>query len=178
MSRASRFSAAALAAALVATGISACRETFFDILTSERTVIVPESPNRTTFRVDTGRIELPASLGADKTVDSATLLLIATNRNALNPVTVDLTIADSREANVFRPLVTFTLAAGETREIEVVQTEPDDALVRATQSEAINIRFDSVSPARGIGEIEFRFTVRVLAHKETPGMGPGTLLFY
>ena len=178
MSRLARHCGVVLAAALVATGLAACRETFFDIVTSERIVTVPSSPNRTTFRIDTGRIELPASLGEDKTVDRATLLLIATNRNVTNPVTVDLSIADSRETNVFRPLSTFTLEPNETREIEIVHTQPEDALVRATQSKSINIRFDSTSPARGVGEIEFRFTVRVLAHKETPGMGPGTLLFY
>ena len=42
----------------------------------------------------------------------------------------------------------------------------------------MNIRFDSRSPEPGIGELEFRFTIYVLAHKETPGTGAGTLLFY
>jgi hypothetical protein len=64
------------------------------------------------------------------------------------------------------------------RRLRVVQTGAADGLVRATQSEAINVRFDARSPAPVIGEIEFRFTIRVVAHKQTPGTGAGTLLFY
>jgi hypothetical protein len=154
----------------------ACRRTVFDIVTSERVVRAPRSV-RTTFTLDT-RIELPSTLGVDKTVDSSTLDLTTTNFNTTNPVTVALSIADADNPGLFRPVVTYELASGETRQIRVVQTQPDDALVRATQTDALIIRFDSTSPAPGIGEIEFRFTVRVLAHKETPGTGAGTLLFY
>lgn len=157
--------------------IAACRLTTFDIVSSERVVRVPQS-NGTRFTIDTGAITLPASLGKDKTVDSATLDLTAINFNIANPVMVDIAVADAEEVNVFRPIASFELAPGETREIRVVQTGPNDGLVRATQSESINIRFDSRSPEPGIGEIEFRFKVRVLAHKETEGMGAGTLLFY
>lgn len=155
----------------------ACRETVFDILTNERIVRVPSSTQRE-FTIDTGAIDLPASLGADKIVDSATLNLTATNFNAVNPVTVIIAVASGDRPNQFGPVTTFDLAVGETRLLQVVQTNPGDALVRATQSEAINVRFESVSPEKGIGEIEFQFTVRVLAHKNTPGTGPGTLLFY
>jgi hypothetical protein len=166
-----------LGAALIVLAVPACRRTLFDIVTHERTVSVPSS-SRTTFTIDTGRIELPASLGVDKTVDSSTLDLTAHNFNAANPVTVDLSIADAESPGLFRPVVTFDLDPGETRQIQVVHTQPDEALVRATQTTSINIRFISTSPTPGIGEIEFRFTVRVLAHKETPGTGAGTLLFY
>lgn len=154
-----------------------CRFTTFDILTSERLVRVPQS-SQMRFTIDTGVIELPGSLGRDKTVDSATLNLVASNLHPQNPVSVAITVADVTEPNVFRPVATFDLEPRETRELRVVQTRPDDGLVRATQSEGINIRFDSRSPAAGIGEIEFRFTVRVVAHKRTPGTGAGTLLFY
>lgn len=170
---ASRVSVAALAF-LAAVG---CREAFFDIVTSERVVRVPES-GAATFTVETGRIALPATLGEDKTVDRATLDLEATNFNADNPVTVDLAIADARALNAFRDVASFELAPGETRRVVTTQTAPNDPVVRATQSSAINVRFDSRSPRSGIGAIEFRFVVRVEAHKETPGMGPGSLLLY
>lgn len=154
-----------------------CRQTLFDIVTSERVVRIPPIGGRA-FTIDTGPIELPASLGVDKTIDSATLNLTASNDHADNPVTVAIAVADSRRPNAFGPLATFELAAGETRALTIVQREPNDPLVRAVQSRAINIRFDATSPEEGIGEIAFRFTVRVRAHKETPGTGPGTLFFY
>jgi hypothetical protein len=175
--RARRLRLPLLCAALVALAIPACRKTIFDIVTHERIVSVPRS-SRSTFTIDTGRIQLPASLGTDKTVDSSTLDLTAQNFNEANAVTVDLSIADAEQPGLFRPVVTFDLAPGETREIRVVHTQPEEALVRATQTESINIRFVSTSAAPGIGEIEFRFTVRVLAHKATPGTGAGSLLFY
>lgn len=158
--------------------VGACRRTIFDVTTNERTVLVPASPRQTEFSIDTGRIDLPTRLGTDKTVDRSTLNLVAVNLNEENPVTVSMSAANSFEPNNFGPIATFSLGPGEERAIEVVQTDPDDALVRATQSTFINIRFDSVSPERGIGEIEFRFTVRVLAHKDTPGTGAGSLLFF
>ena len=164
------------AALLVPVAIPACRRVVYDIVTSERLVRVPRSA-QSEFDIDT-RVELPATLGEDKTVDSTTLDLEARNLNLENPVTVDLSIADANEPGLFRPIITFDLAAGETRTFHVVHTDPEDALVRATQTEELIIRFQSVSPAPGIGEIEFRFTFHVLAHKETPGTGPGTLLFY
>lgn len=155
-----------------------CREVVYDILTDERLVRVPES-SRDEFTIDTGRIELPSRLGTDKTIDSATLELTATNFNLENAVTVDISAASSLNPNVFGPIASgIELQPGETRMITVVQTGPEDALVTASQSESVNIRFESNSPAPGIGEIEFRFTIRVLAHKETPGTGAGTLLFY
>ncbi len=166
----------ALLAAAVAL-VGGCRLTMFDVVTSERLVRVPEVSGRE-FTVETGAIDLPASLGADKIVDSATLNLTAANLNAVNPVTVSIAVADSRQPNAFGPVTTFSLAAGEMRDLAIVQREAADALVRAVQSEAINVRFESHSPEDGIGEIEFRFTVRVRAHKDTPGTGPGTLLFY
>jgi len=147
-------------------------------VTNERVVRVPENPRRSEFTIDTGRIDLPTKLGTDKTVESATLLLTAANLNVDNPVEVSISSANSFEPNNFGPIATFSLDAGETREIRVVQTGPEEALVLATQSDFINIRFDSTSPAPGIGEIEFRFTVRVLAHKDTPGTGAGSLLFF
>lgn len=159
-------------------GLTGCRRTIFDLVTNERVVRVPENPRRSEFTVDTGRIDLPTKLGTDKTVDSATLLLTAANLNVDNPVQVSISAANSFEPNNFGEIATFSLEAAETREIRVVQTDPRDALVLATQSDFINIRFDSTSPAPGIGEIEFRFTVRVLAHKDTPGTGAGSLLFF
>ncbi|HUP01052.1 MAG TPA: hypothetical protein VM737_05970 [Gemmatimonadota bacterium] len=111
-------------------------------------------------------------------MDSATLDLRAVNENAENAATIAISVADSRRPNAFGPVATFDLAAGEAREIRIVQRDPGDALVRAVQSEAINVRFESRSTRPGIGEIEFRFTVRVRAHKETDGTGPGIFLFY
>jgi len=168
-----------LAAALLVVGlVPACREVVYDILTDERIVRVPMS-SRDQITIDTGRIELPSRLGTDKTIDSATLNLIATNSNLENPVLVDISAASSLNPNVFAPIATgIALEPGETRSITVVQTGPEDALVTASQSESVNIRFDSTSPEPGIGELEFRFTIRVLAHKETPGTGAGTLIFY
>lgn len=157
--------------------VSACLQTVYDIITEERLVRVPQSSG-TEFEVETGRIELPTKLGTDKTVDSVTLDLEGTNLNQDNPVTVDISAASSLEPNAFRPVATFEIGAGQIRRIQAVQTEPDDALVLATQSDFVNIRFESRSPRPGIGEIEFRFTIRVLAHKDTPGTGAGTLLFY
>lgn len=155
-----------------------CREVVYDILTNERIVRVPVS-RKSEVTIDTGRIELPSRLGTDKTVDSATLNLTATNLNLENPVVVDISAASSLNPNVFGEITTgFRLDPGETRSIEVVQIGPQDPLVTATQSESVNIRFESTSPQPGIGEIEFRFTIRVLAHKETPGTGAGTLIFY
>lgn len=167
----------AAVAATVALGV-ACREVVYDILTNERLVRVPRS-SRDEITIDTGRIELPSKLGTDKTIDSATLNLTGTNLNLENAVDVDISAASSNNPNVFGEIATgFHLEPGETRSITVVQTEPDDPLVSASQSDAVNIRFDSTSPAPGIGEIEFRFTIRVLAHKDTPGTGAGTLIFY
>jgi len=81
--------------------------------------------------------------------------------------------------NVFGEITSgLRLDPGETRSIEVVQTGEQDPLVLASQSESVNIRFESSSPEPGIGEIEFRFTIHVVAHKETPGTGAGTLIFY
>lgn len=154
-----------------------CLETLYDIQTDERLVSVPAS-DQTEFTVNTGRIDLPTKIGTDKTIDSVTLDLVAENRNADNPVTVSISAASSLQPNAFRPIATFDIGAASTREIRVVQTDPEDALVLAVQSDFINIRFDSVSPEPGIGEIEFRFTIRLLAHKGTPGTGAGTLLFY
>lgn len=151
--------------------------TTYDIRSDERLVQIPRT-FFTRFVVETGAITLPASLGKDKTVDSATLDLEATNFNPQHPVSVDITVADAEAPNLFRPVASFDLDAGETRVLQIVQTGPGDGLVRASQSESINIRFDARSPAPEIGEIEFRFTIRVLAHKETPGTGAGTLLFY
>lgn len=165
---------AALPLVLVA---GACMEVVYDIVTEERLVRVPAS-DRTRLTVDTGRIELPTRIGTDKTIDSVTLDLTAENLNTVNPVTVDISAASSQEPNAFRPVATFEVGADATREIRVVQTDPAAALVLAVQSDFVNIRFDSVSPAPGIGEIEFRFTIRLLAHKRTPGTGAGTLLFY
>ncbi len=159
------------------TGLAACRETLFDIVTNERTVGVPATSGAE-FTIETGPIDLPASLGEDKTVDSATLDLVATNHNVANPVTVAISVADARSPNAFGPVGTFDLAAGETRQMEIVQRGAGDALVRASQSQSINVRFESASPAPGLGALEFRFKVRVLAHKDTPGTGAGTLLFY
>lgn len=155
----------------------ACMEVVYDIVTDERLVRVPAT-DQTEFRVETGRIELPTKIGTDKTIDSVTLILSATNLNTENPVTVDISAASSLQPNAFRPVAQFQIGADATREIRVVQSQPDDALVLAVQSDFINIRFDSVSPEPGIGEIEFRFTIRLLAHKRTPGTGAGTLLFY
>ncbi|HUF90497.1 MAG TPA: hypothetical protein VMR66_11035 [Gemmatimonadota bacterium] len=163
-----------LAAALV----PGCREVVYDILTNERIVRVPVT-SRNQFTIDTGNIVLPSRLGTDKTIESATLNLTATNFNLENPVVVDISAASSLNPSVFGPIASgVSLDPGETRSITVVQTGPDDALVTASQSESVNIRFDSTSPEPGIGEIEFRFTIRVLAHKETPGTGAGTLIFY
>ena len=120
-----------------------------------------------------------ATVGTDKTVDSATLLLTATNLNPDNPVVVAISAASSLNPNVFGEITSgLRLDPGETRTVRVSQTDSDDPLVTATQSESVNIRFDSRSPKPGIGELEFRFTIHVLAHKETPGTGAGTLLFY
>jgi len=164
-----------LAVAAVAAG---CREVVYDILTDERTVRVPES-GKSDITMDTGRIELPSRLGTDKTVDSATLELTATNFNPDNRVDVDISVASSRNPNVFGEITSgLRLDPGETRSIEVVQTGEQDPLVLASQSESVNIRFESSSPEPGIGEIEFRFTIHVVAHKETPGTGAGTLIFY
>lgn len=155
-----------------------CREVVYDILTDERTVRVPES-GKSDITLDTGRIELPSRLGSDKTVDSATLQLTATNFNPENRVVVDISVASSQNPNVFGEITSgLRLGPGETRSIEVVQTSRQDPLVLATQSESVNIRFESTSPEPGIGEIEFRFTIHVVAHKETPGTGAGTLIFY
>lgn len=166
--------AALLAAALV----PGCREVVYDILTDERIVRVPVT-SRDQFTIDTGRIDLPSRLGTDKTIDSATLNLTAANFNLENPVVVDISAASSLNPNVFGPIASgVSLDPGETRSITVVQTGADDALVTASQSESVNIRFESTSPEPGIGEVEFRFTIRVLAHKETPGTGAGTLIFY
>jgi hypothetical protein len=171
--------ASGLLAALVAVALgSACREVIYDILTDERLVIVPVS-SRSEVTLDTGRIDLPARLGTDKTVDSTTLNLTATNFNLENPVVVDILAASSRNPNVFGEVLTgFALEPGQTRSVQVVQTEVDDPLVAAVTSESVNIRFVSTSPAPGIGEIEFLFTIHVLAHKDTPGTGAGTLIFY
>ena len=174
--RSRRFHLAVLLTALVAMAVPACRKTLFDIVTSERVVRGPRS-NKTQFTIDS-RVELSTTLGADKIVDSSTLDLTATNLNTENPVTVDLTIAEGSQPGLFRPLIKFDLEPGETRDLQVVQTEPEDALVRAAQAKTLIIRFDSTSPVPGIGELEFRFKVRVLAHKATPGTGAGTLLFY
>lgn len=147
-------------------------------MTDERLVRVPRS-SRSQVRFETGPITLPTRLGTDKTVDSSTLQLTGTNLNLENPVVVDISVASSSRPNVFGPVATdFHLEPGETRSITVVQTEPDDPLVLAVQSESVNVRFDSTSPAPGIGELEFQFTIHVLAHKETPGTGAGTLIFY
>ena len=155
-----------------------CREVIYDILTDERIVRVPRS-GKSEITIDTGRIELPSRLGTDKTVDSATLNLTAVNLNLENPVIVDISAASSLNPNVFGEITTgFQLDPGETRSIQVVQTGADDPLVTASQSESVNIRFESTSPRPGIGEIEFRFTIHVIAHKETPGTGAGTLIFY
>ena len=155
-----------------------CREVVYDILTDERTVRVPES-SKSDITIDTGRIELPSRLGTDKTVDSATLQLTATNFNPDNSVVVDISVASSRNPNVFGEITSgLRLDPGETRSVEVVQTRKQDPLVLATQSESVNVRFESTSPEPGIGEIEFRFTIHVVAHKETPGTGAGTLIFY
>jgi hypothetical protein len=155
-----------------------CREVIYDILTDERLVRVPAS-RRDEITMDTGRITLPSRLGTDKTIDSATLLLTATNLHPDNPVVVAISAASSLNPNVFGEITSgLRLDPGETRTVRVSQTDPDDPLVTATQSEAVNIRFDSRSPEPGIGELEFRFTIHVLAHKETPGTGAGTLLFY
>lgn len=156
---------------------AACLQTVYDITTSERLVRVPASEG-TGFTIETGRIELPTRLGTDKSVDSVTLNLSAANLNAENPVTVEISAASSLEPNAFKPVATFDLGAGVARDIRVVQSAPGAALVLATQSDFVNIRFESRSPRQGIGEIEFRFTIRVLAHKRTPGTGAGTLLFY
>jgi hypothetical protein len=161
----------------VATGVG-CREVVYDILTDERTVRVPAS-SKSEITMDTGRIELPSRLGTDKTVDSATLHLTATNFHPDNPVVVDISAASSIHPNVFGEITSgLQLAPGQTRTVEIVQSGAQDPLVTATQSESINIRFESSSPQPGIGEIEFRFTIHVLAHKETPGTGAGTLIFY
>lgn len=168
----------ALAVCLAALPVAGCREVIYDILTDERVVRVPAS-SRDAITMDTGRIELPARLGTDKTVDSATLVLTATNLNTENWVVVDISAASSLNPNVFGEITSgLRLDAGQTRTIRVEQTRPDDPLVAATQSESVNIRFDSNSPEPGIGELEFRFTIHVLAHKDTPGTGAGTLLFY
>ena len=166
-------------AILFAVGLGmGCREVVYDILTDERTVRVPQS-SRSQVTMDTGRIDLPTRLGTDKTVDSSTLNLTATNLNLVNSVVVDISAASSNHPNVFGEIATgLALEPGETRTITVVQTEPDAPLVTAAQSESVNIRFVSTSPAPGIGEIEFLFTIRVLAHKDTPGTGAGTLIFY
>lgn len=162
---------------MVALG-SACLETIYDIQTDEFLVRVPAS-SKVNVTIDSGRIDLPTKLGTDKTVDSSTLELIAVNLNPENSVVVDISGATSLNPNVFDPIVTdIHLEPGETRAIRVVQTEPDDVLVTATQSDWVNIRFNSTSPLPGIGELVFRFTIHVLAHKETPGTGPGTLIFY
>jgi hypothetical protein len=168
----------ALALGLVVVLAPGCQEVIYDILTDERLVRVPAS-SRDEITMDTGRIELPSRLGTDKTVDSATLLLTATNMNPDNPVVVDISAASSLNPNVFGEITSgLRLDPGETRRVRVSQTDPDDPLVTATQSESVNIRFDSRSPEPGIGELEFRFTIHVLAHKDTPGTGAGTLLFY
>lgn len=169
-----RAAGAALVAALALLG---CREVVYDIITNERIVRVPQT-NRTDFTIDTGLIELPSKLGTDKTIDSSTLDLTATNFNATNPVTVTLSSADSRSPNAFREVATFSLEPLEEKNIVVVQTDPDDPLVTATQSDAVNIRFESSTTTPGLGEIEFRFTIHVLAHKKTPGTGAGTFIFY
>jgi hypothetical protein len=166
---------AAVAAAVLG---MACREVVYDILTNERLVRVPRS-SRNEITIETGRIELPSKLGTDKTIDSSTLNLTGTNLNLENAVDVDISAASSNNPNVFGEIATgFHLEPGETRSITVVQTEPDDPLVTASQSDAVNIRFDSTSQVPGVGELEFRFTIRVLAHKDTPGTGAGTLIFY
>ena len=150
----------------------------YDILTDERLVRVPRS-SRAQVRFETGPITLPTRLGTDKTIDRSTLNLTGTNLNLENPVVVDISVASSNRPNVFGAVATdFHLEPGETRSITVVQTEPDDPLVLAAQSESVNVRFDSTSPEPGIGELEFRFTIHVLAHKDTPGTGAGTLIFY
>lgn len=174
-----RIRRAACLAAIAAAALGvACREVVYDILTNERLVRVPRS-SRNDITIETGRIELPSKLGTDKTIDSATLNLTGTNLNLENPVDVDISAASSSNPNVFGEIATgFHLEPGETRSITIVQTEPDDPLVTASQSDAVNIRFDSTSPEPGVGELEFRFTIRVLAHKETPGTGAGTLIFY
>lgn len=166
---------AAVAGAALGVG---CREVVYDILTNERLVRVPRS-SRNEITIETGRIELPSKLGTDKTIDSATLNLTGTNLNLENSVDVDISASSSNNPNVFGEIASgFHLEPGETRSITVVQTEPDDPLVTASQSDAVNIRFVSTSPVPGVGELEFRFTIRVLAHKDTPGTGAGTLIFY
>lgn len=163
--------------ALAALAFAGCREVVYDILTSERVVVVPRL-NQVEFTIDTGLIELPSKLGTDKTIDRVTLNLEATNFNAENPVSVEISSADSRQPNAFRRVAAFSLGPGESGKFTVVQRDPNDPLVTATTSDAVNIRFDSTSPRPGLGEIEFRFTIHVLAHKRTPGTGAGTLLFY
>lgn len=165
------------AAAIALLAAVGCLETVYDIETDERLVRVPSS-NRTDVTVETGRINLPTKIGTDKTIDSVTLDLVAQNLNADNPVTVEISGASSLEPNAFRPIATFDVGPATTRDLRVVQTDPQDALVLAVQSDFVNIRFESVSPDPGIGEIEFRFTIRLLARKRTPGTGAGTLLFY
>jgi hypothetical protein len=150
----------------------------YDIVTDERIVRVPVS-SKSEITLDTGRITLPSRLGTDKTVESATLNLTATNFHPDNPVVVDISAASSLHPNVFGDITRgLRLDPGETRSVQVVQRDADDPLVTATQSESVNIRFESTSPEPGIGEIEFRFTIHVLAHKDTPGTGAGTLIFY
>jgi hypothetical protein len=157
---------------------SACLETVYDIQTDEFLVRVPPS-SKDIVTIDSGKIELPTKLGTDKTVDSSTLQLIAANLNLENSVVVDISGATSLNPNVFDEIATgIHLEPGEVRAIKVVQTEPDDVLVTATQSDWVNIRFNSTSTVPGIGALEFLFTIRVLAHKETPGTGAGTLIFY
>ena len=167
-----------LAVCLAALPMAGCQEVIYDILTDERVVRVPAS-SRDAITMDTGRIQLPSRLGTDKTVDRATLILTATNLHPENRVVVDISAASSLNPNVFGEITSgLRLDAGQTRTVRVEQTLPDDPLVSATQSESVNIRFDSTSPEPGIGELEFRFTIHVLAHKDTPGTGAGTLLFY
>lgn len=175
--RAFRFRPALAGIALLGLALAGCLDTVYDITTDRRVVRVPKS-NKDTFTVDTGKINLPSKLGTDKTIDSATLDLTGINANVDNPVTVEISAASSLDPNAFGPIATFQLGAGETRDIRVVQTDPNDALVLATQSDFVNIRFVSTSPDPGIGEIEFDFTIHVLAHKATPGTGAGTLLLY
>lgn len=166
-----------LAGALAGLALIGCREVVYDISTNERLVRVPRT-GRTNFTIDTGLIQLPSKLGSDKTIDSSTLELTAINLNEENAVNVVLSSADSRRPNSFREVVSFSLQPLETKQITVVQTDPEDPLVTASQSDAVNIRFDSTSESPGLGEIEFRFIIHVLAHKATPGTGAGTLLFY
>lgn len=162
--------------ALIA-AMPACRRVVYDIVTNERLTVVPFS-DETVVSIDTGAIDLPSKFGPDKTIDFVTMDLEAINFHQENPVTIEISTANKDQPNAFRHVTTFSVEAGGTRQIRVTQTEPDDALVTATQSDAVNVRFVATSPRVGVGRIELRYTFRVLAHKSTPGTGAGSFLFY